>query len=389
MGRAWKRRLTTLRRRLGRCAEPSGQEVRTARMIEAFFRRHGIGEVELLAGGHGLLVRIGGGEIGHLARKVVLRCELDALPIPQQWQVAGRTHTRGCSHRCGHDGHMTIVAATGVRFFLDPSPGVELILLFQPAEETGEGARKIVEGGWLASLAPRMIVGFHNLPGVPSNEVVLRPGVFAAASCGWSARLTGRTAHAAEPQAGISPTAAVVNLASFLESLPQRSTALEAPVKVTVVHLRVGQAAFGTSPGEGVVMATFRAWSDEALERMLEEADRFASRLAGVHGLACELSRPEPFPATVSNPALTEGFRDFLQRSGRRHLVREAPFPWSEDFGNYASVAPLLFFGLGAGIDTPALHHPDYEFPDALISEASGIIHEFISDFFRSEVSPS
>ena len=381
----WPRRLVALRRRLGRCAEPAGREARTADTIAQFFSRHGIGEVLRSPGGHGLIVRIDGGVGDRPVRRVVLRCELDALPIPQQWAALGRTLTRGHSHRCGHDGHMAIVAGTGVRFFHDPVPGVELILLFQPAEETGEGARGILEGGLLASLVPNVIMGFHNLPGVPLGEVVFRPGAFAAASCGWSARLTGRTSHAAEPEKGRSPTLAVMGLAGYLESLSQRSGALEAPLKVTVIHLQVGQVAFGTSPGEGIVMATFRAWSDELLARVMAEADEFAVRLAGAHDLTCELERIEAFPSTISDPILVRRLADFLERSQRRHRVREAPLAWSEDFGNYASLAPLLFFGLGAGTDTPALHQPDYDFPDTLIPEAVGMIHEFIRDLFQTE----
>jgi amidohydrolase len=386
---AWPQRLVTLRRRLGRCAEPSGKEARTAEVIEGFFRRHGLGDVVHLSGGHGFFVRGLCGPGGANARRVVLRCELDGLPIPQTWQAGQRSITRGHSHRCGHDGHMAIVVATGVRCFLDPPPGVEPILLFQPAEETGEGALKIVEGQELAGLTPHMVMGFHNLPGVPMNEVVLRPGVFAAASCGWSARLTGRTSHAGEPEKGRSPTAAVLHLAGFLESLAQRAAALEEPVKATVIHLRVGQAAFGTSPGEAVVLATFRAWSDEKLDRVMREADGFAMRLAAAHDLGCVLSRHEPFPCTVSDPALTARLEDFLRRSGRPHRVREAPFPWSEDFGRYASLAPLLFFGLGAGMDAPALHHPEYVFPDALILEASEMIHDLFKDLSSWGDSPA
>ncbi len=388
MRASWIRRVEALRRRLGQCAEPSGREVRTAATVESFFRRHGIGTVERLDGSGGLLVRIPGGPGRAPARRAVLRCELDGLPIPQTWEARGRAHVREHSHRCGHDGHMAIVAATGVRFFQDPPPGVELVLLFQSAEETGEGARRIVDGQALAALAPRMIVGFHNLPGVPLDEVVLRPGVFAAASCGWSARLTGRTSHAAEPERGRSPTAAVLSLAGFLEAIPGSRADREASVKATVVHLRVGQVAFGTTPGEGVVMATFRAWSDWDLERVIQEASAFAMELAAGHGLGCELARHEPFPATVSDPVLTGRFQEFLERTGRRHRQIETPFLWSEDFGRYAALGPLLYFGLGAGEGTPALHHPDYVFPDLLIPEAAEMIHEFLRDYFGQEPQP-
>jgi len=380
---AWLQRLVALRGELSLCAEPAGQEARTAALIAAFFRSHGLGQVQSAGSGNGLLIRVGGSAADPSACRVVLRCELDALAIPDVREVSGRTIELAHSHRCGHDGHMAIVAGAGVRFFFDPVEGVDLYLLFQPSEETGTGAREVLSGGELASLAPRLIMGIHNLPGLPLGEVVLRPGVFASASCGWSARLTGRTAHAAQPEEGLPPTGAVTALAAYLESMPQRQSALEEPLKVTVIHLRVGQPAFGTSPGEGVVMATFRAWSDGVLTKAMARADDFAKHLARAWGLTCEVARHEDFPATVNDPGFTRLLGDCLARSGRPHIVREFPFPWSEDFGNYASVAPLLFFGLGSGIDCPALHHPDYVFPDALIPEGAEIIHTFLKDCFQ------
>ncbi len=343
----WLDRLATLRHQLELCAEPSGQEWQTRSLLEGFFQHHGIGRMSRPETGSGLFVRIPGDPEGSPNPCVVLRSELDALPIPRPGDAS---HTPlSHSHRCGHDGHMAMAVGVGVQFFLRPVPGLDLVLLFQPAEETGQGASEIVAEGTLASLAPMAILGFHNLPGVEAGKVVVRSGTFASASCGWSSTWTGRTAHAAEPEKGLSPTAAVTTMSSWLEALPQRTSPLDEPLKVTVIHFRVGKRAFGTAPGDGEVLATFRAWSKSLLDEALTHADRFAAKLASAHGLACRVDRHELFPATVNDPELTCRFVQYLRNEGTMLEEPSTPFAWSEDFGNYAAVAPLLFFGIGAG----------------------------------------
>ncbi len=163
------------------------------------------------------------------------------------------------------------------------------------------------------------------------------------------------------------------------------------PKRLAALRRRLGRCAepSGKEARTAEVMATFRAGSDVVLEGLLREADGFATRLAAAHDLGCVLDRHEPFPSTVSDPSLTARLLDFLRRTGRPHRVREAPFPWSEDFGRYASLAPLLFFGLGAGMDTPALHHPGYVFPDALTLEASEMMHDFLMNISAWEDAPA
>ena len=248
------------------------------------------------------------------------------------------------------------------------------VLLFQPSEETGEGARRILDDPAFAPLRPDVALALHNLPGFPEGSIVMRRGPFAAASCGLMVELRGATAHAAEPHRGRTPAPAVATLIDSWSALPQHCTALDDPAKVTIVHARLGELAFGTSPGEATVAATIRATTDETLELLLGACERVATHVAHAHDLDLEIRRMEPFPATENDADLVRALEEVALGLEMDVVTPPSPFPWSEDFGHFRRVCPSLLFGLGAGEDAPALHHPTYDFPDAILDRGVDIL---------------
>jgi len=198
--------------------------------------------------------------------------------------------------------------------------------------------------------------------------VISRPGVFAAASRGLAVELTGSTAHAAEPEAGRSPALAVAQLIQAFSALGQFHTGLPEAAKATVIRASLGEEAFGTSPGSGRVLVTLRTYDDQVADRLEARCRALAEGTARTYGLQVAVAVREPFPRTINHPeavALTERAAEDL---GHLLVHPDHPFPWSEDFGHFTAACPGALFGLGAGPDHPALHHPDYDFPDALIA---------------------
>jgi len=361
-------RLIKLRKNLHRHAELSNRENKTAAILVAFLPENGQPDsLHTGFGGQGI-VCVYKGQAGGAA--LAFRCELDALPIPEVNQFAHRSLSDAVSHKCGHDGHMAILC--GVAAMLAKSrPAGDVYLIFQPAEETGEGAQRILKDPRFGKIKPDFVFALHNLPGYALHEVVLRPGVFSCASAGLAARLVGRTAHAAQPESGVSPGPALAEILRSLYDLPQLPDDSPEFSLVTVVHARLGEIAFGASPGEAELMATLRAYDDGRLAHLRARLRQQIERIAGQHNLRCDVSWRETFAATVNDAATVAMIGQAALDCDLKVVQRSHPFRWSEDFGQFTRRFKGALFGLGAGENHPDLHCSDYDFPDALL--ASGI----------------
>lgn len=347
--------LVALRRELHACAELSGDEASTAEHVARYLSRCEPDGMTTGVGGHGVLAAWSGPAPGPT---VLFRCELDALPIPDG--------ERPVSHRCGHDGHMAIVAGMADRLRVRRPARGRVVLAFQPSEETGAGAARFVADPAFEPYRPDLAFAQHNLPGQELGHVFVRDGSFASASVGLRVTLTGRSAHAGEPHKGHSPALAMARVVEELS----RWTDPDWPqgALITVVGARLGRGAFGTSPDDAEVSATLRAWTDRELAALVEQTCARVARIAAEHALSLTSEQVEPFPATVNDPTCTAHVRAGAERAGLAVDELAHAHAWSEDFGHFGSVCPIALFGLGAGVGQPALHAPDYDFPDALIA---------------------
>ena len=287
---------------------------------------------------------------------VAFRADIDALPI---------------GHRCGHDGHTTILLRLAElvdkQFSTLHSP-LSVLLLWQPAEETGTGSRAVLDTGILQQYDIRAIYGLHNLPGYPLGTVVLCPHTFAAASTGVVYHLDGRETHASTPELGVNPGLAVAEIINRFNGFNGRDGEVR---QSTLICVRIGQAAFGTSAGHAEVMFTLRAFTNDAMERLLADANTAVDQIAARHGLKASRSLVEPFRATENNPACVKAIEKAAHDMPLSVVYKDIPNRWSEDFAEYLLEFPGAMFGIGSGEHQPELHHPDYDFPDALIEPAA------------------
>ena len=353
--------LVTLRRELHQLAEPSGAEERTAGRIDEAL--DGL-EVIRGLGGHGRAVVVHGAEAGPT---VLVRADMDALPIDETLPIDHASLTPGYSHKCGHDGHLAMLVGLTRRFASRPPVKGRFVALFQPAEETGHGARAVLDSPAFAPLRPDAAIALHNFPRTPTGSVLLRSGPLTSAARSLEARFTGTESHAAEPEAGRSPALAVSQVIGSWTSIRQTRFGFTARATATITHARVGRPCFGTSPGEGCVMATLRASDDALIGRLEDEMRTTAEGLARAHGLEVEFDVPEVFPAVVNDEALVELITSVAHEQSRPVIVLDDPLPHGEDFGHFREVAPIALFGLGSGEDQPPLHDARFDFPDGLI----------------------
>ncbi len=378
--------ILALRHRLHRCAELSHHEGETAAVVEDFLRAVGPDDLLRDVGGHGVLAVFAGHATGPT---VLLRCELDALPIHEQLTIGHGSRRASVSHKCGHDGHMAILCGVARELGRGCPPRGRVVLLFQPAEETGEGAALVLDDPQFASVRPDWVFALHNLPGYGLGEVLLREGPFASGSRGVAIHLEGATAHAAETERGRSPALAAAQLIAALSAVPQFHIPLHEAAKVTVIHARVGEVAFGTTPGKGVVMATLRAHRESILNELEGHCRRLGHDIARAHGLSAAIDVREPFPATVNHPEAVAVVRAAATATGLAVRALEHPFGWSEDFGHFTRGFKGALFGLGAGDQHPALHHPTYDFPDELLAPGVRILHRVALEALRVQNNPS
>jgi amidohydrolase len=367
--------LVTLRRELHAHAELAGQECETSRIIGDFIETHEPDELLTELGGVGLAAVYEGREDGP---SVMFRAEIDAVPVPEENDVDHRSCQSGVSHTCGHDGHTAIVAGLAAHLHRHPPRRGRVVLLFQPAEETGAGALSVLEDDRFEAIAPDWIFALHNLPGEDFGEIQIKSGPFAAGSVGTILLFRGTTSHAAYPEQGRSPAPAVAQLIQGLAALPESVKSGKGIAKLTIIHTRIGEAAFGTTPGEAEVMATLRSDREEILERLREGVVDRAQRIAQAHGLELAHSWTDQFPVTTNHPEAVAMVEEVAETRGVAVALRDEAYPWSEDFGWFTRRFKGAIFGLGAGREHPALHSPGYDFPDDLIPLGLGLFEGLI-----------
>jgi amidohydrolase len=367
--------LVALRLRLHTNAELAGEEVETGRIIREFIEPCEPADLLTELGGTGLAAVFEGREKGP---SVMFRAELDAVPVAEESDAAHRSCRPGVSHACGHDGHMAIVAGLAARLHRHPLRSGRVILLFQPAEETGAGAQAVLDDERFEEIAPDWIFALHNLPGENFAEIQIRDGVFAAGSVGTILHFRGRTAHAAYPEQGLSPAPAVADLIRELTALADALPTADSLAKITVIHARVGEPAFGTSPGEAEVMATLRSDQEGVLDSLREGVLDRARQIADTHGLDLSHSWCDRFPVTLNDPEAVAFVEEVAETGGVALRIRDRAYPWTEDFGCFTRRFRGALFGLGAGSDGPALHSPRYDFPDELIPTGTGLFKGLI-----------
>lgn len=356
--------LPSLRKELHRLAELSGDEQYTALRIRQFLDAHSPDKIVDKIGGHGLAAVYEG---KHPGKTILIRADLDALPIDESITIDHAAKHNGVSHKCGHDGHMTIVAGLAAKLAQNRPDKGRVVLLFQPAEETGEGAARVIKDKKFAAIQPDLVFALHNLPGYPSGAIVIRRGVFASASRGMIVELEGKTSHAGQPQEGNSPALAMAQLIEAFSASPQNCAALYEPAKVTVIHARLGEVAFGTSPGNAVIMATLRATTDDVINRISTYCSNLAKDIGKAHNLGTKVKWTQEFPSTTNHTEAVEVVEKAARAVDLEITYPDHPFPWSEDFGHFTAKYPGTLFGLGAGKRYPALHSPEYDFPDDLL----------------------
>lgn len=347
--------LVELRKKLHEYPEESGKENQTKAVLLSFLEKFKpdalidpIGDIGFAA------------VFGYNPKKtVLLRAEMDAVSLG-----IGNTGNSRFSHSCGHDGHMAILAGVAAALHMQRPFDGRVVLLFQPAEETGKGALSMLNSPAFDKIKPDVVFSLHNLPGWPSTSVIVKPGVFCCASRGIIIDLVGSPSHASSPEKGRNPIWAMTEILHKLPTITEKNKFFS---MITVVHACLGDPEFGVSPGHARIMATLRASTDKDMEKLVTEVLVRVSQICVQWKISCKISWDDVFPVLYNDAEAARNIAEAGSSLGLEVVVPENPFRWSEDFGHFTSRYPGALFCIGAGVHCPELHTPTYVFPDRLI----------------------
>ncbi len=369
-----------LRKELHQNPELSGFEYETAKRIRSFITKHHPTSILENLGGTGLAVIY---KFPKKGTSITIRCELDALPIQEENQFVHRSKTKGVSHKCGHDGHMAIVL--GLIFWLKEQEfdSGEIILLFQPAEENGEGAHRVVQDERFKNLKTDYVFALHNIPKEPLHSILLMNKGFSAEVQSFIIRVKGKESHAAEPENGRNPALSLSEMISKLSTLEIVNPEDKNFTLITPVHLHMGQKAYGISPANGELHYTMRTWSGENMSVLKINVNAVAQTIYQKYELSHEIEWLAYFPASANDMESNKYVEKAAKENNFGIIERPYPFKFGEDFGWFSKEYKTAMFGLGAGIDTPGLHNADYDFPDEILETGIQMFKSIILNILK------
>jgi len=361
-------KIISLRHELHRHPELSMRERRTAERIREFLQIHTSLQVTMR---DGWLYAFKPGKSDEGA--IAFRADMDALPVEEGTELPYHSVNPGVSHKCGHDGHMAVLCALALE--LDRiTPARSVYLIFQPGEETGEGAK--ICSFLLAEKHITQIYAFHNLSGYPEGTLVYRKGLTQPASEGLRIHLTGKPSHAAEPEKGKNPSSLIARIALYSEELCANVT--DRLLLSTIVGMKAGTGDFGVSAHEGEISLTLRAERESDLKELENSLLSYVEKEAGKDQFTVTHTICDYFPETRNHEDCLENVIHAASRAGVPAAEMSDLWRASEDFGYYLKTCPGAMFYIGNGEDYPAVHTSLYDFNDRIIPAAVSVFLQLI-----------
>lgn len=363
--------MTEWRRDLHAHPELSMQEFRTSAMVQERLKSFGVDEIITGMATTGVVgvIRAGTSE-----RAIGLRADMDALPIQEETGLDHASQNSGVMHACGHDGHTTMLL--GAAKYLAETRNFDgtVYLVFQPAEEFEGGADAMVKDGLFTRCPMEMIFGLHNWPQSPEGTFLWRSGDVMAA-VGWiDITITGKGSHGAFPHHGVDPVVVAATIVNALQTIVSRNMEPIQGGVVSIGHISGGDA-YNILPERVVMKGTARWFRPQVGEIIEQGVHRLATGIAASFGAKAEVKFSRHAPATVNDEDATTIAVAAAETIAGIGKVKHMPMPTmgGEDFAYMleAKQGAYLMLGGGRGKDEPLLHHPKYDFNDAILPVGS------------------
>jgi amidohydrolase len=372
-------RLVAWRRDLHKHPELGFQEERTSGLVAEFLTRLGYRVYTGIAK-TGVIGMLYGARPGPT---VMLRFDMDALPIQEENEVEYASQTPGVMHACGHDGHVTIGLGTAMLLERHRDEWAGAIkLVFQPAEEGMNGAELMVKEGALDDYGPRPDVtfGLHVWNRLPLGQAGLTAGPMMAAAERWSLTVKGRGGHGALPHQTADPIVAAAQIISALQTIVSRNVDAQKTAVVTVGTIN-GGTAFNIIPGEVELSGTIRTFEADVRETVLNRLDALCQGVAAAMGVGAVLRVDVLTPAVVNDVTATNLMRRVAEAAlGQKNVYGDLRTMGSEDMAYFLREVPGSFLFLGSanaerGLDYPH-HNARFDFDEAALPLGVAILAE-------------
>jgi amidohydrolase len=384
------RHAVDVRHRLHQIPELGYQEFKTAGLIRAELDGLGISHLDGVAGAPTATIAW----LGDTGKPcVALRADIDALPIAEQTGVPYASTHAGRMHACGHDGHTaTLLGVASVLKPIAEELPVCVKLLWQPAEEGGAGAAKLVTAGVLdGRIGPKVsaIFGLHGWPGLKVGTIATKPGALLAATDNFATTFRGSGCHGAFPHMGRDPIVAACEAVMSLQAFVSREMDPTDSAVVTVGQFNAGTAT-NVIPDVAMIEGTARTITPHARQQIGPAIERRCAGVAAANGCTVDFEWFPGYPPTINDPAMA----DYVAKIAKQIFAAERYFPvprpsmGGEDFAYYLEQVPGCFFLIGveppghAG-GYPPLHSDRYDFTDAAMAVGMRMFVELVRNFGR------
>jgi amidohydrolase len=376
--------MVATRRDLHAHPELAFEEVRTAGIVAERLRSLGL-EPQTGIGKTGVVAMIKGGGPG---KTVLLRADMDALPIHEENEVPYRSLTDGKMHACGHDCHTSILLNLSRRL-RDTAPSMkgQVKLVFQPAEECGGGAEAMIADGVLAGPKPDAAFGLHVWQDMDLGKVGVTPGPMMAAVDEFTVTLRGKGAHAAQPNEGHDPVVGLAHVIGALQTIASRGANPLHSVVVSVTQVRAGTA-FNIIPETAWMNGTVRVFDDQLWKELPERFERIVRGVAEAMGCRADIEYTRHNRPTVNDPAMAAiAHEAAAEIVGEENIVTDLQTMGGEDFSDFLRAVPGCFIAIGSRNASRHLvwghHHPKFDVDEQAMKIGADVLMRTAQKFLE------
>lgn len=371
--------------------ELSFEEVRTADLVAAKLAEWGIPTVRGM-GGTGVVGIITNGSS---KRAIGLRADMDALPVQEINTFAHASRHPGKMHACGHDGHVAMLL--GAAHYLaqhKPFDGT-VYLIFQPAEEGGGGARRMMDDGLFTQFPMDAVFGMHNWPGMAVGSFGVTAGPMMASSNEFEVTIKGRGSHAAQPHMGIDPIMVAMQIAQGWQTIVSRNCNPLDSAVLTITQIHAGSAT-NVIPDDAKMIGTVRTFGMPALDLIERRMQEVARHTAAAYGAEIDFRFQRNYPPLINHAEETQFAIEVMREiAGAEHVdTAVEPTMGAEDFAFMLQekAGCYVFIGngegqhrsTGHGLGPCNLHNPSYDFNDALLPIGATYWVRLVEAYLRS-----